>query len=177
MRSQFGVDAICAHDDIGFGDGAIGERDASRVAVLCEADATVAGVHDLCRQGARKKFDEVGAMHPECGIPARGVRNLDRCDRRSVMAKILRGGSDLGSPFLDRRSQSYALQLPHAVWRDEYAGADLAEGRCLLVNRHSQPVRDQCVRREQTADPASNDCNVQSRIRHALRSRLLRCPR
>ena len=124
-----------------------------------------------------RHLDEVGAMHAECRVPARGVRHLDRRDGRSVLAKIPRGGADPGSAFLDRRSQSDPLQLAHAVRCQEHAGADLAEGRCLLVDRHSQAVRDQRVRGEQPADPAADDHNVQSRIRHAPRSRLLRRPR
>ncbi len=72
---QLGMDAVGANDDIGLRGAAIGERHAGLVAVLFEAGAAVAGMHDARRQGLGQEFDEVGAMHAECRVPARGVRS------------------------------------------------------------------------------------------------------
>ena len=78
-------------------------------------DATVAGMHDACRQRLGQEFDEVGAVHAEGGVPAGSVRHLHRRDRRPVVAEILRAGADPRAPLLDRGAQAHALQMAHAV--------------------------------------------------------------
>ena len=77
-------------------------------------------------------------MHSECGVPAGGIRDLNRRDGRSVMAKVSRTGPDPGSALLDRRAKADPLQLANAVRRQEHARADLAEAGGLLVDRHLQ---------------------------------------
>ena len=122
-----------------FDDGAIGERHPGHVAVLLEADAPVTGVNHVGGQGVGQDLDEIGAVHPEGRVPARGIRHLDRGDRRSVVAEISGLGADPGAPFLHRRPQSDPLQMAHAVRGQEHAGPDLAERRGLLVDRHRRP--------------------------------------
>ena len=78
------------------------------------------------------------------------------------MAKIMRAGADARAPLLDRRAESDALHLPHAVRRDENAGADFAERGRLLVDRHLQPLRDQRIGGEQAADAAADDYDLRS---------------
>src|SRR3954469_21193370 len=68
--------------------------------------------------------------------------------------------------LLHRRSQPEPLQMAHAVWGQKNAGSNLAEGGRLLVDRHLQPMRDQCICGEQAADPATNDRNMGSRRHH-----------
>jgi hypothetical protein len=47
--------------------------------------------------------------------------------------------------------------MAYAVGGQEHASADFAEGRSLLVDGYLEPVGDERIRREQTADPASDD--------------------
>ena len=82
------------------------------------------------------------------------------------MAEIVRCRSDPRAPFLDRRSETDALHLPHAVRRQVNAGADFAEFGGLFVNRYGQALGDERVGGEQAADTAAHDCNVKSPLRH-----------
>ena len=47
---------------------------------------------------AGQDFDKVGAVHSECGVPARRVRHLHRRNGRAVVTEILRTGADPGAP-------------------------------------------------------------------------------
>src|SRR5262245_38843355 len=58
-------------------------------------------------------------MHAEGGVPARGVRYLDRGDRRAIVAKIMRTMADPGAASFHLRPGAARLQLPHAVGRQE----------------------------------------------------------
>ena len=157
---KLGVDAVRGNDEIAFGHGSVRERHPGHVADLLKAGASMSGMHHLARQGRGQHLDEVGAVHPECCVPARGVRHLDRRDRRPVMAEVLRTGPDPGSLLLYRRSEAHPLQLAHAVRRQEHAGADLAKAGGLLIDRHTETMSDQRVGGEQPADPAANDHHV-----------------
>ena len=75
-------------------------------------------------------------------------------------------GADPRSPSLDQWSQSHPLQLAYAVRRYEYACSHLAEGRGLLIDGYPQALRDERVRREQSANAAADNYNVRSRICH-----------
>src|SRR5215207_6832436 len=103
-------------------------------------------------------------MHAERGVPAGGVRHLDRGDRRAVVAKIVRTVADPGAPSFDLISKAHPLQMAHAVRRQEYPCPDLAERRCLLINGNIKAAGDQRVRGEQPANSASNDHD--SELRH-----------
>ena len=102
-------------------------------------------------------------MHPERRVPARGVRHLDRRDRRAVVAEVVGTGADPRAPFLHRRLQSDPLQMPHAVGGEEHAGADLADRGRLLVDRNPHALGDQRIGREQAADAASDDHDIKTR--------------
>jgi hypothetical protein len=67
-------------------------------------------------------------------------------------------GADPGAVFLHRRQQADPFQLAHTVGGQEYAGADFAPARGLLVNGDVEAGREG-VRREQAADAAADDCN------------------
>ena len=56
------MNAVASNDDVALDNRAIGERNAGYVVILCEARATVAGVHHPGAQCARKQFDKVSAM-------------------------------------------------------------------------------------------------------------------
>ena len=58
------------------------------------------------RQGIGQHIDEVGAVHAEGRVPARGVRHLHRRDRRAVVAEVARTRADPRAPFLHRRFQA-----------------------------------------------------------------------
>ena len=113
-------------------------------------------------------LDEVGAVHAEGGVPARGVGDLHRRDRRAVMAEVVRARPNPRAALFHRRSEAHPLQLAHAVRRQKHPGADFAEARGLLINRHPQAMRDQRVGGEQPADPAANDDHIGPRLRHHL---------
>ena len=78
-------------------------------------------------------------MHPERGVPAGKIRHLNRGYRRAVMAKISRTVADPGTPSFHLMSKAHALQLPHAVRRQEYSCPDFAERRCLLIDGNIEP--------------------------------------
>ena len=119
-------------------------------------------------------FDEVGAMHAEGRVPARGVRHLDRRDRRAVVAKIVRTVADPGAPLLHRRSETHALQMPHAVRRQEDPGPDLSERRRLLIDGNIEAIGNQRVRGKQAANSASDDHDTELRLRHRPTQKMLR---
>src|SRR5882724_8272015 len=115
-------------------------------------------------------------MHAEGGVPARGIRHLDRSDRHTVVAKIVRTVADPGAPSFHLMSKAYPLQLPHAVWRQKYPCPDLAERGCLLIDGNIGATGDQRVRREQPANSASNDHNSEPRLCHRPTQEMLRKP-
>ena len=124
------------------------------------------GMNGAGGQGARQHLDQIGAVHPEGRVPARGVRHLDRRNRRSVMAEIAGIRTHAGAPFLHRRSQSDPLQMPHAVGGQKHAGADLADLRRLLVDRDPQTLCQQRIGREQASDSASDDRDIKTGLHH-----------
>ena len=69
---------------------AIGEGHPRDAAVLLETGATMSGMHRAGGQGVGQHVDEVGAVHAEGRVPARGVRHLHRRDRRAVVAEVTR---------------------------------------------------------------------------------------
>jgi hypothetical protein len=83
------------------------------------------------------------------------------------MAEVMRAGANPCSPFLDQGPQANPLQLTHAVRRYEYACAHLTEGRGLLIDGYPQALRDERVRREQSANATADDDNAWPRIHHA----------
>ena len=105
VGAQLGVDAVGGDDNVGLGGGAVGEADAGDVAVLLEADGAVAGVDDAGGQVGGEEIDEVGAVHAEGRVPARGVGDLHRRDRRAVVAEVVRLRADPRAPFLRRRGR------------------------------------------------------------------------
>src|SRR5438445_10637357 len=103
-------------------------------------------------------------MHAEGGVPARGVRHLDRGDRRAVVTKIVRTMADPGAPSFHLMTKAYPLQLPHAVRRQEYPCPDLTESRCLLMDGHVEAEGDQRARGEEPANSAAIDHDGQLRL-------------
>src|SRR5438445_7631442 len=112
-------------------------------------------------------------MHAEGSVPRR-VRYLDRGDRRAVVTKIVRTMADPGAPSFHLMSKACPLQLPHAVRRQEYPCPDLAERRCLLIDRNIEAVGDQRVRSKEPANSASNDHDSELRLRHRPTKKMLR---
>ena len=160
------MDAVRRDDGVSLGGGAVGERHARHAVLLRKADAAVPGVHDLRGQRCGQERDEVGAVHSEGRVPARRVGHLHRRDRRAVVAEIARGAADAAAPSMHGRPELDALQLAHAVGRQEHAGPDLAERRRLFVDRDLEAVRDQGIGGEQAADAAAHDHHVESRPCH-----------
>ena len=162
------MDAVCRDHQPTLDNSAIGERHSRRILVLFEADATVSGMHHIRRQGLRQYLHEIGAMHAERRVPACRIRHLNRSDRRPVLPKVPGSRTNPGSQPFDRRQEPKALKLADAVRGQEHAGADLAEARGLLIDRHLNAVRDQRIGGEQSANSASNYNNVRPRLRHTL---------
>ena len=133
-----------------------GELHAGDVGSLLEADRAVAGADDAGGKVRGEKFDVVGAVHAEAGVPSCGVGDLYRRDRRAVVAEIRGFQADTGAPALDRAAEPDALEVTYRVRRDIDAGADLADRRGLLVDGDAQPAREQRVGREQAADAAAD---------------------
>jgi hypothetical protein len=144
----------------------VGERHPGLVAVLREAAAPVPGVDGAGWQGIRQHRNEVGAVHSECRVPARGVRHLNRGNGRSVVAEIARIVTNTRAPFLHCRFQPNPLQVAYAVGREEHAGPDLPERRSLLVDRHLKATCDQRIGGEQATDPASDDDDTRPEAHH-----------
>ncbi len=115
MRPKLGVDAVGGDHDVGLDGGAVGECDAGLVGVLLEADGAVAGVDDARGQVRGEEIDEVGAVHAVGGVPARGVGDLHRRDRRAVVAEVVGLRADQRAPFLDRGAEADALS-----WRTAF---------------------------------------------------------
>ena len=74
------------------------------------ADAAMAGVHSAGRQRFGQELDQVGAMHAEGRVPARGIRHLHRRDRRAVVAEIMGVRADARTPLLNRRPEPEACK-------------------------------------------------------------------
>src|SRR5262245_18347666 len=104
------MNPVARDDDVAVNHCAVGECNPCRAVILYEAGATVAGVHHVWTECACELFDKIGAMHPECGVPARSVGHLDRRDRCPVMAEVMRAGTNPGSMLLDQGPQSHPLQ-------------------------------------------------------------------
>ena len=113
-------------------------------------------------------------MHAECGVPACGVRYLDRGDRRTIVAKIVRTMADPGAPSFHLMSKADPLQLPHAVRRQEYPCPDLAKRRRLLMDGYIEATGDQRIRGKEPANSASNDHDSELRLRHRPTQKMLR---
>lgn len=88
MSAQLRMNAVGADYHIGFGNGAIREPHTRAFLILLEGDGAVAGTHDPRRQMRREKLDEISAVHAEAGTPAGRIGDLDRRDRRTVVAKV-----------------------------------------------------------------------------------------
>ena len=164
--AQLRVDAVGGNDDIAFRDGAVGERHPGDVAVLLEADAAVAGMHDVRRAGRRRgnRRGRRGACRRSRSSP----RSPSPAPGRSACRRGESSGSrtDSGAKFLDRRAEAHPLKLAHAVRRQEHARADLAECGRLLIDRDPKSMRDQRVGSEQAADAATDDHDLQPLLGH-----------
>ena len=160
VGAQFGVDSVGGNHDVGLGGGAVGEFDAGHVAVLLEADGTVAGMDDPGGQVGGEEIDEVGAVHAKGRVPAGGVRHLHRGDRRTVVAKVAGARTDSRAPFLDGGPETHTLQVAHRIRCHEHTSADLAQCGRLFIDRNAQPLSDQRIGGEQAADAASDDHDV-----------------
>jgi hypothetical protein len=71
-------------------------------------------------------------------------------------------------------SKADALQLPHAVRRQEHPCPDIAERRRLLMDRYIETTGDQRIRGKEPANSASNDHDSELRLRHRPTQKLLR---
>jgi hypothetical protein len=128
--------AIGGDHNVGFGKGAIFERDQANFAVALKARAAMAGAHDSGRECGSQHIDEVGAVHSVCCVPARRIRYLYRGNEASVVAIVARAFTYLCAPLLYGRSKPDPLQMPDAVRRYVNAGTDLTECRRLFIDRH-----------------------------------------
>ena len=155
------MDAVRRDHHVALRDRAVREAHSRNVAVLRKAARAMAGVHDAGRQGARQDVDEIRAMHAEGGVPAGGVRDLHRRDLRAVVAQIARVAADARAYVLDRPGEPDAPELAHTVGSEKHAGANFADCRCLLIERDVEPVRAKRIGREQAADPAPDDDDVE----------------
>ena len=81
-------------------------------------------------------------MHAEGRVPARGVRHLDRGDRRAVLAKIVRTGADPGAPLLN-----CLVQVPPAAIgaRCSASGIPLPRPRRERAPAHRPKPRRPCA--------------------------------
>src|SRR6516164_5480815 len=131
------MNAVGSNDDI-----AIGERHVRAIADLLNANTTMPGAHHALRQRRGQYLDEVSAVHPECRVPAQRVGDLNRSDRRAVVAEIMRADANSSAPLLYRWSKANPLQLAHAVRCQEHPRTDLGEGRRLLVDGNVEAVGD-----------------------------------
>jgi hypothetical protein len=158
------VDTVRADDDVGLDYGSIRERHVGLAPVLLEAGATVSRVYDVSWKCTGQELDKIGAVHSECGVPTGRVRHLDWCNRRPVVAEIVRSRTNPRSPFFDGWTQSDPLKLAYAVRRQEYPGPDLAESRGLLINQYPDTMRGEGVRGKQAADSTSDNDNFKPRL-------------
>jgi hypothetical protein len=158
------VDTVRADDDVGLDYGSIRERHVGLAPILLEARATVPRVYDVRWKCTGQELDKIGAMHSECSVPTGRVRHLDWCNRRPVVAEIVRTRTNPRSPFFDGWTQSDPLQLAYAVRRQEYPGPDLAESRGLLVDQYPDTMCGQSVRSEQAAYSTADDYNFELRL-------------
>ena len=98
---KLGVDAVRRDDDVAFGTAPLA-NDTRATSPVCSKPVPRCPVRTTPDGNApRQHLDEIGAMHAERGVPARGVRHLDRGDRRAVVAKIMRTVADPGAASFD----------------------------------------------------------------------------
>jgi hypothetical protein len=160
------VDAVRSDDDIRFRNGSVRKRHPGHIITLLTTGAAVASVHHVRRQRGGQDFDEVGAVHSECGVPTRRVRYLHRRNWHSVVTQVLRARSDPGSKLFYCLAEAHPLELAYAVRRQENARPDLAQIGRLLIYGDLKPANNQRIRSEQAADPATNDHNLQPLVGH-----------
>ncbi len=171
---EFGVDAIGCNHDVAFGHRAVGEQTRAPSSPLCSKPMPRWPVRTTpVGQCARQHLDEVGAMHAEGGVPARGVRHLHR--RRSARRH---GGNSANRgrpwrPIVPPEARAPPAAIAARCSASGTPCPDLAERRRLLVDRNIEAAGDQRVRGEEAANSASNDHDSKLRLRH--RSQHIKC--
>ena len=126
------MDAIGGNHKVGLDGCAVGELDADGVAALLQAAGAVAGMDDDGGRIGGEEIDEVGAVHAEVCVPAVGVRQLHRRDRRTVVATTAPGHRFPWSGCVNRAAPWCTAAPRSTVNRWAQAGrtgAHAAEGR------------------------------------------------
>lgn len=156
-RAQQRVDPVRAHDDVARRGVSVLEGHDGGVAELLEPRRAVSRVQDLLRQRTTQQFDQVGPMHPVCGIPSARVRDLNRRDLRAVHAVVPRVLTDEGTELVHRRAETDPDEMANGVRGDVHPGPDLAECGRLFVQGGLDPLRGKRVGEEEASYAASDD--------------------
>ena len=153
---QSRMDAVRGDHDVGRGARTIGEREDCLVAVLFEADASVSGLHDVGRQPVDEHGKQVGTVHAVELDPARHLGGPHRRGVGSVRPAELRVDPS-GTPAEQFVSEAKPAQHAGAVRLDGHTGADLGQGRRLLVETNLDAALKQGGGGGDTADAAADD--------------------
>ena len=152
--------------DVGRGARAVGEGEGGLLVILLEADAPVAGMDDRRRASRSDEHgQQVGAVHAVELDPAGQLGGPHRRGVGAVRAAELRidpSGAEAGQLVAEAEAPQHA----HAVRLDGDAGADLGQGRGLLVETDVHAALEQGVGGGDAADAAADDRDAERVVAH-----------
>ncbi len=159
------VYAVGADHHVGFGRGAVLEARDHALALLLDADQTVAGMRALPGQRRSQQRCEIAAMEM---IVGRAERRLDLRSQRSALqgaavvpAPLMHAGRPY-APRIHRVLEAETMQQPRRIGADLDAGADLAESRRRFVHMDVATRLQHRERSREPADTAANHCHLQT---------------
>ena len=150
------MNAVGGDHDVSRDSNTIGERDDRLLVVLLEADAAVTGVDDVRGQLGDQHFEQVGAVHAVDLDLVNQVWRPHRRDERAIRVAKLRV-SPSSAEARDVRGETQSTQHAQAVGLERESGADLGQGRGLLVHANVDTALQQGIRRGQATDTPADD--------------------
>ena len=157
------MDAVRADHHVGPYPRAIVEGDDGLLAVLLEANATMARMDDLLWESVHQHLQQVGAMEAVELDLLRELRRPHRSNERPVRAAILRVAPSC-APAQHLGVEAKPPQHANAVRLQRQSGPDFSQGRRLLVDTRVNSAPQQRNGRRHTADAATHNCYAHPRI-------------
>src|SRR5262245_29267856 len=158
---------VGADHDVGHRTHSVGKDESCLLLVLRKADTSVVGVDDLGRKPADEHVEQVGPVHSVELDLAREFGRPHRRGKGSVRTAELRI-DPFGAQTKKLIAESQPLQHAHAVWLDGNAGANLSEGRGLLIKADVHTALNESRSCGSTTDAAADDGDTKWMLCHAI---------